>query len=179
LKRGRQPEYAALIAEAEQAEPFRSLIDPRAAEFIKPGNMPERIVRFCVQSGQPAPETPGQFVRCILESLSLLYRVTLEEIEQLTGRSIRRLHIVGGGSQNVLLNEFATNATNRRVIAGPVEATAIGNVLIQAMALGDVKSLTSLRRIVRDSFALRTYEPSLVENWQPAYDRFLELHFVS
>jgi rhamnulokinase len=105
--------------------------------------------------------------------------VTLEEIEQLTGRSIRRLHIVGGGSRNVLLNEFATNATNRRVIAGPVEATAIGNVLIQGIALGDVKSLASLRRIVRDSFALQTYEPRQAEDWQPAYDRFLDLHFVS
>jgi rhamnulokinase len=179
LKQGRQPEYAALIGEAEQAEPFRSLIDPRAAQFIKPGNMPERIGQFCVKTGQPAPETPGQFVRCILESLSLLYRVTLEEIEQLTGRTIRRLHIVGGGSRNALLNEFATNATNRRVIAGPVEATAIGNVLIQAIALGDVKSLTSLRRIVRDSFALQTYQPRLAEDWQPAYDRFLGLHLVS
>ncbi len=167
-----------LIGEAERAEPFRSLIDPRAERFIKPGNMPERIVNYCMETGQLAPETPGQFVRCILESLALLYRVTLEEIEHLTGRTIRRLHIVGGGSRNVLLNEFAAHATNRQVIAGPVEATAIGNVLIQAIALGHVKSLAVLRRIVRDSFALQTFEPHVAEGWQAAYQRFLGLTLV-
>jgi rhamnulokinase len=178
LKQGRQLDYATLIGEAERAEPFRSLIDPRAVRFIKPGNMPERIVGYCLEAGQPAPETPGQFARCILESLSLLYRVTLEEIEQLTGRTIRRLHIVGGGSRNALLNEFAANATKRQVIAGPVEATAIGNVLIQAVALGHVKSLTALRRIVGDSFALQTYEPRISEDWEAAYQRFLGVNFV-
>src|ERR1700722_5940620 len=179
LKQGRQLEYAALIGEAEQAEPFRSLIDPRAVRFIKPGNMPERIVHFCVETGQPAPETPGQFVRCILESLALLYRVTLEEIEQVTGRTVRRLHIVGGGSRNVLLNEFAANATKRQVIAGPVEATAIGNVLIQAIALGHVKSLMAVRRMVRDSFVLQTLEPRSTEDWEAAYQRFLGVNVLS
>jgi rhamnulokinase len=179
LKQGRQLDYAALIGEAERAEPFRSLIDPRAVRFIKPGNMPERIVHFCLDAGQSAPETPGQFVRCILESLALLYRVTLEEIEQVTGRTVRRLHIVGGGSRNVLLNEFAANATKRQVIAGPVEATAIGNVLIQAIALGHLKSLTAVRRIVRDSFVLQTFEPRGTEDWEAAYQRFLRVKLVS
>ncbi len=177
-KEGRKLDYAALIEEAERAEPFRSLIDPRVVRFIKPGNMPERIVHYCAETDQAAPETPGQFVRCILESLSLLYRVTLEEIEQVTGRTIRRLHIVGGGSRNALLNEFAANATGRQVIAGPVEATAIGNVLIQAIALGHVKSLTALRRIVGDSFSLQTVEPRAAEDWQAAYQRFLGLKLV-
>ena len=104
--------------------------------------------------------------------------VTLEEIEQLTGRTIRRLHIVGGGSRNALLNEFAANATKRQVIAGPVEATAIGNVLIQAIALGHVNSLTALRRMVRDSFALQTYEPRAADDWEAAYQRFLGVNFV-
>lgn len=175
LKQGRELDYAALIGEAKRAEPFRSLIDPRAVRFLKPGNMPERIVKYCTETGQPAPETPGQFVRCILESLALLYRLTLEEIEQLTGRTIGRLHIVGGGSRNELLNEFAADATKRQVIAGPVEATAIGNVLIQAIALGHVKSLTALRRIVRSSFALQTFEPAATADWEAAYQRFLEL----
>ena len=133
---------------------------------------------LATETGQPAPETPGQFGRCILESLALLYRVTLEEIEQLTGRMIRRLHIVGGGSRNVLLNEFAANATERQVVAGPVEATAIGNVLIQAIALGHIKSLKALRRIVRESFALRTFEPHVSEDWRGAYKRFLRLNLV-
>jgi rhamnulokinase len=178
LKQGHELDYTTLIGEAERAEPFRSLIDPRAVRFLKPGNMPERIVHSCNETGQPAPETPGQFGRCILESLALLYRVTLEEIEQLTGRVIRRLHIVGGGSRNVLLNEFAANATERQVVAGPVEATAIGNVLIQAIALGHIKSLKALRRIVRESFALRTFEPHVSEDWRGAYKRFLRLNLV-
>jgi rhamnulokinase len=178
LKQGRELDYAALIGEAKRAEPFRSLIDPKAVRFFKPGNMPERIEKYCTETGQPAPETPGQFVRCILESLALLYRLTLEEIEQLTGRTIGRLHIVGGGSRNELLNEFAANATRRQVIAGPVEATAIGNVLIQAIALGHVKSLTALRRIVRNSFALQTFEPVAAADWEAAYQRFLELTSV-
>jgi rhamnulokinase len=179
LKQGRQLEYAALIEEAKRAEPFRSLIDPRAARFIKPGDMPAMIIHYCTETGQPAPETPGQFVRCILESLALLYRVSLDEIERLTGRVIRRLHIVGGGSRNALLNEFAANATGRQVIAGPVEATAIGNVLIQAIALGHVKSLMALRRVVSDSFALQTFEVRVTDDWQAAYERFLALNLLS
>jgi rhamnulokinase len=178
LKQGLDQDYATLIGEAERAEPFRSLIDPRAVRFIKPGNMPKRIADYCRETDQPAPETPGQFVRCILESLALLYRVTLEEIERLTGRTIRRLHIVGGGSRNTLLNEFAASATERQVIAGPVEATAIGNVLLQAVALGHIKSLPVLRRIVTDSFALQTFEPRGEGDWPAAYQRFLGLNLL-
>jgi rhamnulokinase len=174
-RQGRELDYAALTREAQDAEPFRSLIDPRAARFLKPGDMPQKIVAYCRETGQPAPETPGQFVRCILESLALLYRVTIEELEQLTGRTVWRLHIVGGGSQSALLNQFAASATQRQVIAGPAEATAAGNVLLQAIALGHVGSLAALRQIVRDSFALQTFEPLEAESWQAAYQRFLGL----
>jgi len=118
-------------------------------------------------------------VRCILESLALLYRMSLDEIERLTERVIRRLHIVGGGSRNALLNEFAANATGRQVIAGPVEATAIGNVLIQGIALGHVKSLMALRRVVSDSFALQTFEARVTDDWQAAYERFFALNLLS
>ena len=142
---------------------------------MKPGEMPQKIVAYCLETGQPSPETPGQFVRCTLESLALLYRVTLEEMEQLTGRTVTRLHIVGGGSRNALLNQFAANATGRRVVAGPAEATAAGNVLIQAIALGHVDSLPTLRKIVRDSFALKAFEPLEPQSWQGAYQRFLNL----
>lgn len=176
---GTKHDYAALIVEAERAEPFRSLIDPRAARFLKPGDMPQRIVSYCRETQQQPPETPGQFARCILESLSLLYRLTIEEIEQATGHPIRRLHIVGGGSQNALLNEFAANATGREIIAGPAEATAIGNVLIQAIALGHVQSLAALREIVRDSFSLQSFEPRVTADWQAAYQRFLGLNLVT
>jgi rhamnulokinase len=176
---GAKLDYASLIVEAKRAEPFRSLIDPRAARFLKPGDMPQRIVNYCKETNQPVPSSPGQFVRCILESLSLLYRLTIEEIEQATGNPIRRLHIVGGGSQNELLNEFAADATEREVIAGPVEATAIGNVLIQAIALGHVQSLAALREIVRDSFSLHTFEPRVTADWQAGYQRFLGLNLVT
>jgi rhamnulokinase len=142
---------------------------------LKPGDMPQKIAAFCSETGQPAPETPGQFVRCIFESLALLYRVTLEELEQLSGRTIRRLHIVGGGSQSALLNQFAASATGRQVVAGPAEATAIGNVLLQAVALGHLGSLAALRQIVRDSFALQTFEPIAPEAWGAPYQRFIQL----
>jgi rhamnulokinase len=168
-------DYATLTKEAEAAEPFRSLIDPRAPRFLKPGNMPERIVAYCRESGQLAPVTPGQFTRCILESLALLYRVTLEEMEQLTGRTVARLHVVGGGSQSALLNQFTANATQRLVIAGPFEAAAIGNVLLQAVALGHLDSLAAVRQVVRDSFALQTFKPIAPEAWGDAYQRFIKL----
>jgi rhamnulokinase len=178
-RQGQDLAYAALTLAAEGAEPFRSLINPKAERFLKPDDMPKKIAGYCLETGQPAPDTPGQFVRCILESLALLYRVTLEELEQLTSRSIKRLHIVGGGSQNALLNQFAADATERQVITGPVEATAIGNVLIQAIALGHVESLAALRQIVRDSFVLQTFEPNAPEGWQAAYQRFIRLNLLT
>jgi rhamnulokinase len=173
--RGQELDYATLTREAENAEPFRSLIDPRSARFLRPGDMPQKIALFCSETRQPAPETPGQFVRCIFESLALLYRVTLEELEQLSGRTIRRVHIVGGGSQSALLNQFAASATGRPVVAGPAEATAIGNVLLQAIALGHLGSLAALRQVVRDSFVLQTFEPIAPEAWGAAYQRFIGL----
>ena len=142
---------------------------------MKPGDMPQKIAGYCLETGQPLPQTPGQFARCILESLALLYRLTLEKMEQLTGRAVTRLHIVGRGSQNALLNQFAANATGRHVVAGPAEATAVGNVLIQAIALGHLDSLQELRRIVRDSFALKALEPLESQSWHSAYQRFLNL----
>jgi rhamnulokinase len=174
-RQGRELDYATLTREAQDAEPFRSLIDPRATRFLKPGDMPQKIAAFCSETGQPAPETPGQFVRCIFESLALLYRVTLDEMEQLTGRTIRRLHIVGGGSQSALLNQFAASASGRQVVAGPAEATAAGNVLLQAIALGHVGSQATLRQVVRDSFTLQTFEPIAPEAWRAVYQRFIGL----
>ena len=171
-RQGIELEYAALTREAEGAEPFRSLIDPNDARFLKPGDMPERIAAFCRETGQPAPESPGQFARCIFESLALLYRRTLNELERVTGRAIARLHIVGGGSQSGLLNQFAANATGRLVLAGPVEATAVGNVLLQATALGHLASLAALRETVRASFTITPYHPVDLAPWDRAFDRF-------
>ena len=178
-RQGFDLDYASLTGEAEKAEPFRSLINPNAARFAKPGEMPDNIVAYCRETDQPAPETPGQFTRCILESLALSYRAALDEIEELTGRSIARLHIVGGGSQSTLLDQFAANATQREVIAGPVEATAAGNVLIQAIALGQVESHQALREIVRDSFPLQTFRSRDAKSWQEAYHRSRQLELIT
>ena len=143
-RQGLNLDYASLTAEAEKTESFRSLINPSAARFAKAGEMPDNIAAYCRETGQPAPETPGQYTRCILESLALSYRTALSETKQRRGRSITRLHIVGGGSQSALLNQFAASAIQRDVIAGPVEATAAGNILIQAISLGQVESLNTL-----------------------------------
>jgi rhamnulokinase len=155
---------------AAAAEPFRSLIDPNADVFLAPGNMPERIAAFCRDSGQPVPETPGQIVRCALESLALRYRRTLDEIEQLTGRPVEVLHLVGGGSQDAVLNQFTANAIQRPVITGPVEATALGNIAAQAIATGALKSLADARAAVRRSAATQTCLPEQGAAWKSAYD---------
>ena len=168
-------EYPALTLEAERSIPFRSLINPNDARFLKPGNMPGKIAAYCRETGQPAPDSPGQFARCIFESLALLYRRTLDELEKVTGRAIARVHIVGGGCQNSLLNRFAANATGRLVLAGPVEATAIGNVLLQATTLGHIDSLAALRETVRASFPITEYHPVDALEWDAAYDRFAAL----
>ena len=168
-------DYVELRQLAAQAAPLRTLINPNDARFGKPSNMPEKIIAFCQETGQPVPTTPGEFTRCILESLALLYRRTLEQLEACTGQPVTTLHIVGGGSQNLLLNQFSANATGRTVIAGPAEATATGNILIQALALGQLKNLAELRQVVRNSFAVQKYQPQNAAVWAQAYDRFQKL----
>jgi rhamnulokinase len=175
VRDGHELDYAEITRLAENTEPLRSLIQPDDPRFLPPGDMPSRIREFCKETNQPIPETPGQIARCIFESLALLYAVRLEELERLTGRTIRTLHIVGGGSCNKLLNQLAANATGRAVIAGPVEATAIGNVLVQAIAMGDVADLSAARRIVRDTFEVERFEPAGDSIWQQAGERFAAL----
>ncbi len=172
---GRGYDYAELTRLAAEAEPFVSLINPSDERFLSPGRMPEKVAAACRESGQPVPETPGAVVRCVLESLALLYRETLDQITQLTGRRPAKLHIVGGGSRNHLLNQFTASALQIPVVAGPVEATATGNILVQALALGHLSSLAELRQVVRDSFPLETIEPRAAAPWDEARDRFEEL----
>jgi rhamnulokinase len=165
-------DYAELNRLAAAAPPLAAHIDPDDARFLKPGGMLEKIAAYCTETGQTPPATQGAVTRCILESLALLYREQLAHIEILTGRNVNKLHIVGGGSQSELLNQFAANATGRTVIAGPVEATAIGNVLIQALAAGDLKSLTELRETVRTSFDVKHYAPADQSAWSSAFEQF-------
>ncbi|MEI6072588.1 MAG: rhamnulokinase family protein [Verrucomicrobiae bacterium] len=175
IRRGEVFAYDELDRLAGEAEPFRSIINPNAAPFLKPDNMPEKIAASCRESGQPAPESPGQFTRCIFESLALSYRQMLGQLEELTGEPVTRLHIVGGGIKSRILNQLAADAIRRPVFAGPVEATACGNILIQALALGHLGSLAELRDVVRRSFPVQTYQPEDGRDWEAAFQRFSAL----
>ena len=142
---------------AAEAEPFRASIEVDA--FLEPGDMPRKIAEHCRARGQEPPRTHGEYARTILESLARRYREVLENLEKLSGRGIETIYIVGGGSKNRLLNQLVANETGRRVIAGPSEATAIGNLLVQAMGAGEVRDLEGIRGLVRQSFALEAFEP--------------------
>jgi rhamnulokinase len=171
---GEELSYAEITQLAAEAEPFRAIIDVDADEFFQPGNMPARIQKYCARTGQPVPETKGAIVRCALESLALKYRWTLDRLEEMLGYRLEPIHIIGGGTQNRLLNQLTADATNRSVVAGPIEATAIGNVLMQAIALGHLKSLDEARAVVRHSFRPETYEPQTSVEWDAAYQKLCE-----
>ncbi len=166
---GRDYGYDELAQIAMQAEPFSALIDPDA--FLEPGNMPVKIAQFCRDSGQRIPGTPAEFTRIILESLALRYRQVLENLESLLGRRLEVIHIVGGGSRNALLNQLVADATGRPVIAGPVEATAIGNLLIQAAGAGELEGPGEIRKVVRESFPLQLVTPHPEADWDRAHER--------
>jgi len=167
--------YDELMDMADGASPFQSLIQPADPRFLAPGDMPRRIAAYCQETGQEPPADRAATVRCILESLALLYRRSLQDIETISGHPTQILHIVGGGSQNRLLNQWTANALNREVIAGPVEATAAGNLMIQAMALGHVSSLAEARGIISRSFPLERSLPQPTPAWQAAWERFKQL----
>jgi rhamnulokinase len=166
---------AELVQLAAEAPPCGALIDPGAASFMNPLDMPEAIRHFCQETGQEPPASDGAMARCILESLALNYRAVLEELRQVYGRPIRTIHIVGGGAQNELLNQFTAEATGLPVVAGPSEATAVGNILVQALAMGELASPDEIREVVRASFPLQRYEPREAERWEEAYMRFRAL----
>jgi rhamnulokinase len=174
-KEGHDYTYAQLTQLAAAAKPFAAVIDPDHAPCLRPGDMPKKIADFCIKTGQTPPSTPGEFVRTCLEGLALTYRKTLEGLQDVLDRKVSTIHIVGGGSQNELLNQMTADACSRPVIAGPVEATAIGNMLITAMATGDVNSLADLRRIVRQSFETKHYDPRDTAKWDDAYARYRKL----
>lgn len=177
--RGQSFSYPALVKLARGTRPFRSLVRPEAIRFGRPGDMPGKIAAYCRETDQPAPETPGEFTRCIFESLALSYWQTVEELVSLTGQPLHTLHVVGGGSRNALLNQWTANATGRQVIAGPVEATAIGNLLLQALALGELGSRDRLRATVADSFPVRIFRPAQRKPWATAAGRFTRLDLLT
>ncbi len=167
---GREYSYAELAELASTARPFAAVIDPDA--FLEPGGMPGKIAAFCRAHGEPAPESPAEMCRTILESLALRYRQVLESLESLLGRKLGVIHIVGGGSRNQVLNQFVADATGRPVVAGPTEATALGNVLVQAIGSGELSGLDEARRLIARSFPLTMIEPRAQAGWDAAYERF-------
>jgi rhamnulokinase len=166
--------YEDLTRLAGSAPAFVSLIDPDHPSFLLPASMPLAIAEFCRRTGQPAPMEPAATVRCALESLALKYRWVLECLEQLTGQKRDVIHVVGGGCHNALLCQFTADACGRPVLAGPVEATAIGNVLTQALGLGLLGSLAEGREVVRRSFAVHEYLPGNAAEWEEPYQRFVK-----
>jgi len=168
-------DYGRMEIEAANAEPFRSLVFPDDSRFFNPGSMCGEIAGFCRDTGQPAPEKTGQFARCALESLALRYREVLDEVVRAGAERPERLHVLGGGSKNELLCRMTASATGLPVAAGPAEATAAGNIALQAMALGQLDSLAGARRMIRESFDIREYEPGDPGPWDEAYEKYQEL----
>lgn len=172
---GRTYTYDEIIKMAKTAKGFQCFVDPDDAVFANPESMIESIIKFCTDSGQSAPKEDAEFIRCIFESLALKYKYVLSCLCELSPHAIEVLHIIGGGSQNKLLNQFTANATGLPIVAGPYEATAIGNIMMQAKGLGLVKSLKEIRTIINESFTLESYEPQDTELWNNAYEKFLKL----
>ncbi len=176
-REGKSYTFDELTELAKEAQPLRSLINPDDTLFSPAGNLPERIREYCRNTKQPVPETPGQIVRCIFESLALRYRWTAEKLEELTGKKYEVINIVGGGTKEDMLSQFAADATGKAVYAGPVEATTLGNAVMQLISLGEISDMWEARRIIANSFDIKTFTPNTAAKsaWDEAYGRFLTL----
>jgi rhamnulokinase len=172
---GENLSYAEMATLAEEAPAFTAFIDPDDPVFAAPGDMPEKIRAFCERSGQQVPQDKGAILRVASESLALKYRVVFERFCELSGKRFTRLHAGGGGIQNAFLAQATADALGIEVVAGPVEATSCGNLVVQMIATGHVPDLAAGRRLIRDSFDFQTYSPRDPEQWQPAYLRFQQL----
>jgi rhamnulokinase len=174
-KHGEDLSYQELTQMASEAQPFMAVINPDFEQFLFPGEMPGKIQNYCKSSGQPVPQTKGEILRVIFESLALKYRFVFTRLEELVGKPLNPIHIIGGGSQNRLLNQFTADSTGRVVVSGPVEATAIGNVLMQAIAMGHLNSIAEARDLVRKSFAVESFTPGKSDEWDRSYQKLLNL----
>ncbi len=174
-KQGLELSWNDIVLQAQSAEPFRTVLDPDYGAFFAGGDQVRKIQDYARQTGQPVPETVGQIARAIYESLALKYRWALERLEEIKGRRIDQLNIVGGGIQNKLLNQMAADSLDRPVITGPVEGAAMGNLLAQAMAIGAIADIDELRQVVRSSEQVDTYTPNHTDAWEQAYSKLLTL----
>lgn len=174
-REGKEYSYADLEKLALAAEPFKCFIDPDAPEFVPHGNIPERVREFCRKTGQYVPETVGEIMRCIYESLAMKYRLTFEKLRECTERDYPVIHIIGGGTKDGLLCQMTANSCDRTVKAGPIEATVMGNVAVQLMSNGSVENIGQARKIVAESSELKTFEPKDTDKWAEAYEDFLKV----
>jgi rhamnulokinase len=174
-REGKNYSYPEIVEMANSAEPFVSFINPDDASFANPQSMLRAIEAFCLRTEQPVPQNDTQIIRTIFESLALRYREVLEILEGMAPFAIDVLHIIGGGSKNRLLNQFTANAIGKRVVAGPSEATAYGNIMMQAVGAGAIGSLAEARAIIRASIETEEFVPQEREIWEAAYKRFIEL----
>jgi rhamnulokinase len=172
---GKSYSWDHLTAAAAASKPLASLINPDDPGFLAPKDMPAAIREFCHRTNQPVPADEGAVIRCVLESIAMQYRRVLGWLEELIGGRIETIHIVGGGANNRQLCQMAADACNRRVLAGPTEATAIGNLMMQAVAAREVASITEARDVIRRSFSVDEYSPRNTDAWDHAYSRYLEL----
>ena len=173
--KGHAPTFGELDAKAEAAAPFRTLIDPDDPRLFEPGDMIGRLQAQCRERGEPVPVSEGELTRCIQESLALAYRFTLQQLEELTGLAFPCVHMIGGGARSALLNRFAAGSVQRPVLAGPYEATAIGNLLAQCIAMGQIASWVEARQVVRASFGVTEFAPENKPAWDDAYGRFVAI----
>jgi len=164
--------YEEIVEMAAAAPAFGALVDPDREEFLNPPDMPEAIRRRCRETGERPPETKGELARCVLESLALKYRVVLQQLHEVRSHAINRIHVIGGGTRNEMLCQLTADATGLPVSAGPAEATAVGNVLVQALGTGCLESVAEVREVVRRSFPPKRYQPRKEKRWESAYERF-------
>ena len=171
-REGKELSFNDLEQAAWGAAPFESFIDPDYYDFATPGNMPQKIRNFCEKTGQKIPQTEGEVIRCAAQSLALKCRMVADALEDVQGKKLEAIHMLGGGIKDTMVTSFVSNATGKRVVAGPVEATSTGNAIIQLMALGKISNLTEARTIIRDSFPIKVYEPQDTDDWNAAYEKF-------
>ena len=174
-RQGEDYSYADLEKLALAAEPFKCFIDPDAPEFVPHGNIPKRVQEFCKKTGQYVPQTVGEIMRCIYESLAMKYKLTFEKLRECTQQDYPVIHVIGGGTKDGLLCQLTANSCNRTVKAGPIEATVMGNIAVQLMSDGSVEGIGQARKIIADSSELKTYEPKETAEWEKAYADFLKI----
>ena len=172
IREGKDVTFASLEQDALKEEAFRSFIDPDAPDFVSPGNLPQRVKDFCARTNQPIPENIGQVMRCIYESLAMKYRYSKENIMKITGKDCKAINIIGGGTKDKFLCQLTANACGVKVVAGPIEATALGNIAVVLQSLGEISSLAEARKIVRNSFDALEYSPVDTDKWDVAYEKF-------